>query len=127
MLTRDEQSFVDELLAGLDAWPAYYAQMAPANAAGPGAPDLSAPRRADSDELRKRLANGEWVVDLRNRVAFVVAMATLVVGQQLHALLWTTAAVAIVTAVTLVAGRRHRHAIPPGVPSSPAGTRGAIR
>jgi uncharacterized membrane protein YfcA len=70
----------------------------------------------------------------------VVAMATLVLGQQLHALLWTTVAVAIVTAATLVVGRRHRHtgvanqsprisrdAIPPGVPSSPAGTRGAIR
>jgi hydroxyacylglutathione hydrolase len=70
VLTRDEQSFVDDLLAGLDAWPAYYAHMGPANAAGPAAPDLSAPRRADSDEIRKRLAGGEWVVDLRSRVAF---------------------------------------------------------
>ena len=69
-LTRDEQSFVDDLLAGLDAWPAYYAHMAPANAAGPAAPDLSPPRRADADQIRKRLAAGEWVVDLRNRVAF---------------------------------------------------------
>ena len=70
VLTRDEKSFVDELLAGLDAWPAYYAHMAPANAAGPAAPDLSAPRRADAGEIRKRLADGEWVVDLRSRVAF---------------------------------------------------------
>ncbi len=70
VLTRDEKSFVDDLLAGLDAWPAYYAHMAPANAAGPSAPDLSAPRRADADEIRKRLADGEWVVDLRSRVAF---------------------------------------------------------
>ncbi|MFG1609698.1 rhodanese-like domain-containing protein [Actinoplanes sp. NPDC049265] len=69
-LTSDEQTFVDELLAGLDAWPAYYAHMAPANSAGPGAPDLSLPEQADSDQLRKRLADGEWVVDLRNRVAF---------------------------------------------------------
>ena len=43
-LTRDEQAYVDELLAGLDAWPAYYAHMGPANAAGPAAPDLSPPR-----------------------------------------------------------------------------------
>jgi uncharacterized membrane protein YfcA len=69
----------------------------------------------------------------------VIAMATLVLGQQLHALLWVTVALAIMTAATLVAGRRYRHAradrpqrigrdaIPPGVPSSPAGTRGAIR
>jgi hydroxyacylglutathione hydrolase len=69
-LTRDEQTFVDELLAGLDAWPAYYAHMAPANSAGPGEPNLSAPQRADAEQLRKRLADGEWVVDLRNRVAF---------------------------------------------------------
>lgn len=69
-LTRDEQTFVDELLAGLDAWPAYYAHMAPANSAGPDAPDLSLPERADAEQLRKRLADGEWVVDLRTRVAF---------------------------------------------------------
>jgi glyoxylase-like metal-dependent hydrolase (beta-lactamase superfamily II)/rhodanese-related sulfurtransferase len=69
-LTRDEQVFVDELLAGLDAWPAYYAHMAAANTAGPAAPDLSLPERADAEQLRKRIAAGEWVVDLRNRVAF---------------------------------------------------------
>ncbi|WP_438872919.1 MBL fold metallo-hydrolase [Paractinoplanes hotanensis] len=69
-LTRDEQVFVDELLAGLDAWPAYYAHMAPANSAGPAVPDLSRPERADADQIRKRIAAGEWVVDLRNRVAF---------------------------------------------------------
>ncbi len=70
VLTRDEQSFVDDVLTRLDAWPAYYAHMAPANAAGPCAPDLSPPRRADADEIRKRLADGEWVVDLRSRLAF---------------------------------------------------------
>jgi glyoxylase-like metal-dependent hydrolase (beta-lactamase superfamily II)/rhodanese-related sulfurtransferase len=69
-LTNDEQRFVDELLAGLDAWPAYYAHMAPANMTGPLTPDLSLPGRADVEQLRKRLADGEWVVDLRNRVAF---------------------------------------------------------
>ncbi|WP_373292738.1 MBL fold metallo-hydrolase [Mangrovihabitans endophyticus] len=70
VLTRAEQQFVTELLAGLDAWPAYYAHMAPANSAGPESPDLSEPERADAGQLRKRLADGEWVVDLRNRVAF---------------------------------------------------------
>jgi hydroxyacylglutathione hydrolase len=69
-LTRTEDDFVDTLLSGLDAWPAYYAHMAPANSAGPGAPDLSTPQRADAEQIRKRLADGEWVVDLRNRVAF---------------------------------------------------------
>ena len=44
--------------------------MAPANAAGPAAPDLSAPERADAAELRRRIEAGEWVVDLRHRTAF---------------------------------------------------------
>jgi hydroxyacylglutathione hydrolase len=69
-LRLSEQEYLDSLLAGLDAWPAYYAYMGPANTAGPAAPDLSPPRRADPDELRRRLGDGEWVVDLRDRTAF---------------------------------------------------------
>ena len=69
-LTQDEQRYVDELLAGLDAWPAYYAHMAPANLAGPAEPDLTVPHRADAAELRRRIGAGEWVVDLRSRTAF---------------------------------------------------------
>ena len=69
-LTLDEGSYVESLLAGLDAWPAYYAHMAPANLAGPGGPDLSPPRPADAAELRRRIEAGEWVVDLRDRIAF---------------------------------------------------------
>ncbi|GAA3929238.1 MBL fold metallo-hydrolase [Actinomadura viridis] len=70
VLTLDEHEYVESLLAGLDAYPAYYAHMGPANAAGPGAPDLSPPRRADAAELRRRIEAGEWVVDLRTRTAF---------------------------------------------------------
>ncbi|MFJ7417542.1 rhodanese-like domain-containing protein [Streptomyces uncialis] len=69
-LTRDVDSFVTELLAGLDDVPAYYAHMGPANAAGPAPLDLTPPRPADAGELAARLAAGEWVVDLRDRVAF---------------------------------------------------------
>jgi glyoxylase-like metal-dependent hydrolase (beta-lactamase superfamily II)/rhodanese-related sulfurtransferase len=69
-LTRPLAGFVEELLAGLDAFPAYYAHMAPANAAGPGEVDLSLPSRADAAELRRRIEAGEWVVDLRDRTAF---------------------------------------------------------
>jgi rhodanese-related sulfurtransferase len=58
------------LLAGLDVYPAYYAHMSPANAAGPSGPDLSAPHQADAAELRRRVEAGEWVVDLRARRAF---------------------------------------------------------
>jgi glyoxylase-like metal-dependent hydrolase (beta-lactamase superfamily II)/rhodanese-related sulfurtransferase len=69
-LTSDEERYVADLLAGLDAFPAYYAHMAPANAAGPGGIDLSLPTEADPAELRRRIDAGEWVVDLRNRTAF---------------------------------------------------------
>ena len=70
VLTLDERAYVESLLAGLDAWPAYYAHMAPANLAGPAGPDLSPPRPADAAELRRRIEAGEWVVDLRDRIAF---------------------------------------------------------
>ena len=69
-LTLDEQDYVDTLLAGLDAYPAYYAQMGPINRRGPAAVDLSAPELVEPTELRRRIAAGEWVVDLRDRTAF---------------------------------------------------------
>ena len=75
VLTQDEQTYVDELLAGLGPWPAYYAHMAPANAAGPSEPDLSPPAIADAAELRRRIEAGEWVVDLRHRTAFAAGHA----------------------------------------------------
>lgn len=72
-LTLDLDDYVETTLAGLDVYPAYYAHMAPANSAGPGAPDFAVPRRATSGELRRRIAAGEWVVDLRSRVAFAAS------------------------------------------------------
>lgn len=69
-LTNDEQTYVDELIAGLHAYPAYYAHMGVINADGPAPVDLSMPEPADPDELRARIDAGEWVVDLRSRTAF---------------------------------------------------------
>lgn len=69
-LTQDEQTFVDQLIAGLTAIPAWYAHMGPANAAGPAPVDLSMPRPVDPAELADRLTAGEWVIDLRSRTAF---------------------------------------------------------
>jgi hydroxyacylglutathione hydrolase len=69
-LTKDEQEFVDELLANLSAYPEYYAHMGVINSEGPAAVNLSLPKSIGADELRRRLESGEWVVDLRHRVAF---------------------------------------------------------
>ena len=66
----DEDSFVETLLGGLTAHPCYYAHMAPINRAGPSEVDLSAPEPVDPVEIRRRIAAGEWVVDLRSRTAF---------------------------------------------------------
>ena len=69
-LTNDEQAYVDDLIAGLAAYPAYYAHMGVINTAGPDPVDLSMPDPVDHAELRRRIDTGEWVVDLRNRRAF---------------------------------------------------------
>jgi hydroxyacylglutathione hydrolase len=68
--TTDEDAFVEELLAGLTAYPRYYAHMAPRNRQGPEPADLSPPEPVDPVELRRRIHAGEWVVDLRDRKAF---------------------------------------------------------
>ncbi len=69
-LTTSEDDFVAELMAGLTAYPRYYAHMAPLNLAGPDEPEMSPPERIDPGVLQHRLEHGEWVVDLRARKAF---------------------------------------------------------
>ena len=59
--------FVSQTLAGLDAFPAYYRYMGPANHAGPGPIDLSALPNMNSQEILKAIGEGAWVVDLRLR------------------------------------------------------------
>jgi hydroxyacylglutathione hydrolase len=66
----DEEEFVSTLLSGLDAYPRYYAHMAPRNKVGPTAVDLSPAVEADPTELAQRIHVGEWVVDLRSRTAY---------------------------------------------------------
>ncbi|MDA3649680.1 MBL fold metallo-hydrolase [Saccharopolyspora indica] len=70
-LSLAEQDFVETTLAGLDAYPAYYAHMGARNIAGPAPLDLRAPAEATPGELAERLRRGEWVVDLRSRKAYV--------------------------------------------------------
>ncbi|MGW5658041.1 rhodanese-like domain-containing protein [Streptomyces humi] len=75
-LAEDVDTFTARLLAELDDIPAYYAHMGPANSAGPAPVDLTPPAPADAEEIAVRLAAGEWVVDLRNRVAFAEGHVT---------------------------------------------------
>jgi hydroxyacylglutathione hydrolase len=65
--------FVEQTLSGLDAYPAYYAHMGVANAAGPAPVDLTPVTMADAAELRNRMEAGEWVVDLRHRKAYAAS------------------------------------------------------
>ncbi|MEO7269810.1 MAG: MBL fold metallo-hydrolase [Knoellia sp.] len=75
-LTQDEEAWIANTLAGLDDYPAYYAHMAPANSAGPDAPDLTAPETAERATIADRIAAREWVVDLRTRTAFAAGHVT---------------------------------------------------
>lgn len=75
-LTQEEQVYVETLLAGLGAYPAYYTHMGPMNRQGPGPVDLSLPEPVDPAELRRRIQDGEWVVDLRERTAFAAGHLT---------------------------------------------------
>lgn len=68
--TVDEDTFVSELIAGLDAFPAYYAHMGSANQVGADPIDLSLPQVATAEGIARRIAAGEWVVDLRHRRLF---------------------------------------------------------
>lgn len=70
VMTDDEDAFVEQLIAGLGAYPRYYAHMGPANAEGPEVPDLAPPTSVDTTALRQRIDAGEWIVDLRKRRAF---------------------------------------------------------
>ncbi|WP_338598086.1 MBL fold metallo-hydrolase [Saccharopolyspora sp. SCSIO 74807] len=79
-LTLAERDFVEQTLAGLDAYPAYYAHMGVQNTTGPEPLDLREPVRAEPEELRRRLEHGEWVVDLRSRKAYVVSHLAGTVG-----------------------------------------------
>jgi hydroxyacylglutathione hydrolase len=69
-LVLDLEHYIAALLAGLDAYPAYYAYMGGANAGGPEAAVLTPPAGVTAREIGQRIAAGEWVVDLRGRRAF---------------------------------------------------------
>ncbi len=66
----DVEHFVAILIAGLSDYPAYYVHMGALNRKGADPADLSVPEPLGAEDLRFRLRSAQWVVDLRNRVAF---------------------------------------------------------
>ena len=82
-LTQDEDTYVQELISGLTAYPAYYVHMGVINKGDPGPVDLSPPTPVDPAELRRRIDAGEWIVDLRHRTAFAAGHLDGAVGFEL--------------------------------------------
>jgi glyoxylase-like metal-dependent hydrolase (beta-lactamase superfamily II) len=78
-----EDDFVDQLLGGLTAYPRYYVHMGPQNRRGPSPIDLAPAAPLDTAELWRRIAAGEWIVDLRGRRAFAQGHIAGTVGVEL--------------------------------------------
>ncbi|MHB8294954.1 MAG: MBL fold metallo-hydrolase [Acidimicrobiales bacterium] len=70
VFAHDEDTWVKDLVAGLTAYPRYYAHMGYLNLSGPLPADLSAPLPVEASELKARIDAGAWVVDLRDRKAY---------------------------------------------------------
>jgi glyoxylase-like metal-dependent hydrolase (beta-lactamase superfamily II)/rhodanese-related sulfurtransferase len=72
-LLLDQASFLRQLISGFIAYPRYYREMAPINRRGPDPIDLRPAPGATPEELARRRAAGEWIVDLRSRREFAGA------------------------------------------------------
>lgn len=66
----DADAFVAELLAGLDAYPAYYSYMPGFNLAGPKVVDKRLPQKLDVTKLMSLMHSGVKLIDLRTRTLF---------------------------------------------------------
>lgn len=68
--SKDQESFVRELINGLDAYPSYYAYMGPANLKGPLEPSLEDPSLLTKEAVMRALHEGAAIVDMRSRTAY---------------------------------------------------------
>jgi glyoxylase-like metal-dependent hydrolase (beta-lactamase superfamily II)/rhodanese-related sulfurtransferase len=69
-LVQPEDEFAAALVASYEGFPPFYRRLPAVNAAGPAPIDLSPPQPIGPHEVRRRVAAGEWVVDLRARRTF---------------------------------------------------------
>jgi glyoxylase-like metal-dependent hydrolase (beta-lactamase superfamily II)/rhodanese-related sulfurtransferase len=72
-LLTDQEAFVEELIAGFGPVPAYYEQMGPLNRAGAGRRLPLPAQPLTAAEVQDALADGAWVVDLRDRGRYAEA------------------------------------------------------
>jgi hydroxyacylglutathione hydrolase len=70
LITADTDTLVALILGGLDAYPRYYVHMAPRNRTGPAPVNLTPPAEIQPAALARRMNDGEWVVDLRDRTVY---------------------------------------------------------
>jgi hydroxyacylglutathione hydrolase len=74
LAARDEASFIRQHLAGLRAYPAYYAHMGRMNREGPVVlGSLPAIKALSPEDVARRIREGAWLVDARDRLAFADA------------------------------------------------------
>jgi glyoxylase-like metal-dependent hydrolase (beta-lactamase superfamily II)/rhodanese-related sulfurtransferase len=101
----DEIRFVERLVEGLTAYPAYYAHMGARNRGGPAPIDLSTPELVEPEQLRERIAAGEWVVDLRDRTAYAAdhVAGTIGIGLSAQFATWLGWLIRWGTPLTLIA------------------------
>ena len=69
----DEELFAKTIIAGLTAYPKYYAHMGRLNSVGPRAPRFELPILQSANDIYARIMRGEWIIDLRSRHDFAKA------------------------------------------------------
>jgi hydroxyacylglutathione hydrolase len=62
-----KQDFITTIIAGLGAYPRYYAHMGKMNQDGPSEMTIRPIESLDADQLKSMLAHDEWVIDIRDR------------------------------------------------------------
>lgn len=66
----NEESFATSIISSLDVYPSYYYRMAPRNSAGPERIRLDSFEKLDAVEVKRYMAEGAEVVDIRPRALF---------------------------------------------------------